>query len=169
MNVKSEVGPAQEAHVVERNSICGVRVTLEVDGESFVFITLTSDGSIRRLGIGAPNATEHGILTGTTTPGLFEQIRHKVTPALLQWRGQSWSDPAPRGKTCELEVAFVHADGRETRMHWWYGSESQEPPTEVRDFVLAAVEKTKPWFEQQKAKEQRKNERMNSSWGSFLS
>lgn len=169
INTQPELSLVREAHLVERNSICGLRVSLDVDGEHFVLIMLGSDGRIKRMGIGSVDGAERDILSGTSTPSLFQQVRQKVTPELLQWRGQSWSDPAPRGKTCELTISFMHADGRETRMYWWYGSESQEPPPEVREFVLAAVEATKPWYEQRMEMDRRKRQRVDDSWGQFFS
>ena len=169
MNIRTEPVPSQEAYIAERNSICALQVTLDVEEEPFVLIKLRDNGRIERLGIGLGDGAERNILRGTATPGLFQQVRQKVTRDLLQWRGQKWSDPAPRGKTCELVVGFMHDDGRETRMHWWYGSESQEPPQEVREFVLAAVEATKPWVEQRRGMERRKMQRFDDSWGQLFS
>ena len=169
MKLKTESALPGEAHTAERNSICGVHVELNVDGERFVMIMLGADGSIRRLGMGSLNESVSRILTGSTDSIVFQQVRQKVTPHLLQWKGQAWSDPAPRGKTCELIVQFTHADGRETKIHWWYGSESQEPPSEIRTFVLAAVEATRPWYEQSLERERRRKARHDDSWGLHLS
>ena len=93
MNTKSEVSLAQDAHVAERNNICGIRVILEVESARFVFITLTADGAIQRLGMCTPDGPERNVLSGSTSPILFQKVRHRVSSALLQWRGQSWSDP----------------------------------------------------------------------------
>jgi hypothetical protein len=50
-----------------------------------------------------------------------------------------------------LTVGFQKSGGQELITEWRYGSESQGPPPEVCEFVVAAVEATDPWFEQQKA------------------
>jgi hypothetical protein len=52
---------------------------------------------------------------------------------------------------CELTVGFKKAGGEELMTAWQYGSESQGPPPEICNFVIAAVEATTPWYEQQKA------------------
>jgi len=52
---------------------------------------------------------------------------------------------------CELTVGFQQADGRALVTAFRYGSASQGPPPELCTFVVAAVEATNPWFEQQKA------------------
>ena len=114
-------------------------------------MTLGADGSIERLGRG-----ENEILTVTGALDLFEELRRMVTPGILRWAGQSCSDPFPRGKACQLVIGFKQGDERETMTRWDYGSESPEPPPEILDFVVAAVETTNPWYRRRKELERRK-------------
>lgn len=123
------------------DDVAAVYVCLKVDGERYLRVALGSDGSIERAG----REDAEG-LRGTAAPRLFEQLRRRVTPELLRWGGQSWSDPFPRGKRCQLVVGFTRSDGRQVATRWEYGSESPEPPAEVRAFVLAAVEAANAWY-----------------------
>jgi hypothetical protein len=75
----------------------------------------------------------------------------RITNELLGRCGQSLSAPEKVGKVCELTVGFKKAGGEELMTAWQYGSESQGPPPEICNFVIAAVEATTPWYEQQKA------------------
>jgi hypothetical protein len=138
----------------ERDDIHGILVTLFIGGEQSLFIMLGSDGNINRMGTGSDTAERH-MFIGKTGPQLFEHLRSKVSPELLGWCGRNLADPHPQGEACELTVGFQNADGRERVTKWGYGSESQGPPPEVFEFVVAAVEATNPWFEQQKSRGRR--------------
>jgi hypothetical protein len=134
-----------------RNDLRGVMVTLDIGGEPALFVLLGEDGSINRLGTGAVDNTERDMFIGRTDADLFRQLREQITPELLGWCGQSRADPDPRGQVCELTVGFQRAGGEEVFTSWRYGSQSQGPPPEVAQFVLAAVRATDPWFAQQQA------------------
>jgi hypothetical protein len=135
----------------EHGDIHGILVTVLIGGEQSLFIMLSSDGSINRMGTGAVDNAERDMFIGKIGPELFQHLRAKVTQELLGWCGQRLADPQPQGKICELTVGFQRADGEELMTKWQYGSESQGPPPEVCQFVVAVVEATAPWFEQQKA------------------
>ena len=136
---------------LERNRICGILMRLNVENTPYLLVALSADGSIERLGLG-----DRESLSGTGATELFEELRGRLSPGLLKWAGQSWTDPHPRGKPCQLLLGFKQGDGRETLMRWDYGSESPEPPAELLDFVVAAVETTNPWYRRQKEIERRK-------------
>lgn len=145
MACNPDLAPTPRKPLLDLSRICGVLVRLDVEGEKYLFLQLGADGSIQRLG-----TTEREILKGTASPELFEKVVRKVTPELLRWKGQSWSDPAPKGKICLLVVGFQEIDGKEVLMRWQYGSESHEPPAEILEFVISAVEATNPWLGEQK-------------------
>lgn len=145
MACKPDLAPTPRKPLLDLSRICGVLVRLDVEGEKFLFLQLGADGSIQRLG-----TTEREILRGTASPELFERVIQEVTPQLLRWKGQCWSDPAPKGKICLLVVGFQEIDGQEILMRWQYGSESHEPPPEILEFVISAVEATNPWLGEQK-------------------
>jgi hypothetical protein len=138
--------------------ICGILVVLDIGSHQALFIRLGSDGSIHRLGTGVHDPAERDRFIGRTSPEIFERVRSKVTPQLLEWCGQLRAHPAPRGRTCVLVIGFKRADGRELMMGWKYGSHSQPPPREVREFVTASVEATLPWYEEQKERLRRRAE-----------
>lgn len=142
---RAKVAPALKTPSIERSDLCGVLVRLDVEGSKALFLRLSSDGSIERLG-----TSGRDILDGIAAPKLFERLIQKVSPQLLRWVGQSWADPAPLGKPCLLVVGFRQLDGQESLMRWEYGSESYEPPPEVLEFVMSAVEVTNPWLGERK-------------------
>ncbi len=133
------------------DEIRGVMVKLLVGDEQSLFVMLGSDGSISRVGTGSVENVERDMFIGKASPEVFQGLRAKVTPELLGWCGRQLSDPHPQGKLCELTVGFQQAGGQELLTGWRYGSQSQGPPSEVCQFVTAAVEATNPWYEQQKA------------------
>jgi hypothetical protein len=125
-------------------------VSLYVADQQALFVMLGADGSINRLGTGAGGNTENDLCIGKTTPNVFTDLRGRINPDIFQWEG-GHADPAPVGKSCKLTVGFQMAGGKALMSEWRYGSESLGPPPEVRDFVVAAVELTDPWYEQLKS------------------
>jgi hypothetical protein len=137
--------------MANEKDIIAIMVRLLVDGEKSLFIMLGDEGSITRGGTGAVDNRDRELFIGRTDPAIFQQLRQQIGPELLGWFGQRREDPQPRGKICELTVMLKYANGEESATAWRYGAESQGPPPEVGQFVIAAVNATNPWFEQAKA------------------
>lgn len=132
------------------DEIVGILVELRVDGIESLFVLLDSGGSINRMGNGTVDDIEREMFIGKVAPELFMQLRSQVTPGVVHFLGQRLAAPQPKGKLCELTVMLRYADGREATSAWRYGSESQGPHPEVRDFAIAALQVTESWFQQQK-------------------
>ena len=132
------------------NEIAVILVILVVDGERSLFIMLSEDGSINRMGNGSIDQVEQQMFIGSVGPDLFKQLRSQVTAGVVYFLGQRLAAPEPKGKLCELSVIFKYADGREAKSVWRYGSESQGPHPEVCTFVGTAARVTEPWFQEQK-------------------
>jgi len=137
--------------MANQNDIVGVMVQLLVDGEQSLFIMLGDDGSITRMGTGRVDNSDRELFVGKTDAAMFQQLRQQIGPELLGWFGRRLEDPQPHGKICELTVGLKYTDGTESGTAWRYGAESQGPPPEVAQFVIAAVGITNPWFEEFKS------------------
>jgi hypothetical protein len=160
MNVNLEAGLPGAPRPLERNRITGIHVRLRVGGARYLHVYVSRDGVIARSGRG-----ERDFEGSFENPGLFSQVLERVSPELLRWAGQSWSDPSPRGKTCELLIAFRESDGRDVMTRWEYGTESPEPPEEIRNFILSMVEATNPWYRRQiELRQERAQRRPDTAW-----
>ena len=137
--------------MANEKDIIAIMVRLLVDGEKSLFIMLGDEGSITRGGTGTVDNRDRELFIGRTDPAIFQQLRQQIGPELLGWFGKRLADPQPHGKMCELTVVLKYAKGEESATAWRYGAESQGPPPEVGQFVIAAVNATNPWFEQAKA------------------
>lgn len=153
--------------MISRNNIAGIMVTLLIDGKQSLFIMLSSDGTINRLGTGSVENTEQSMYLGQTSTELFRQLSEKISDDLLSWCGQALSAPEQRGKTCELSVGFKMQNGEELVTDWKYGSESQGPPPAVCEFVLAAIDGTTQWYDEQKTIAERGKINANKKWWQF--
>src|SRR5262245_5054600 len=128
----------------EKERLSAVLLRLTVAGARYLHIVVDADGSLERGG-----HVEGDFSARLGNRDLFAVVQRLVSPEVLRWAGQSWSDPSRRGKTCELVIGFKDASGQEKTTRWEYGTESPEPPREIRDFVLAIVEATNSWYRTQ--------------------
>ena len=129
--------------------IKAVYISLEIVGESALFILLAADGSINRMGTGAHGNTEKDLFIGMTEDPLFDQLMEKLSDEMLGHMG-GYDVPEKDGSLCELKIGLSFASEEEDGFAFRYGSESQGPPHEIVELVLAAIELTEPWFEEQK-------------------
>lgn len=129
--------------------ISAVMVSLEIENKNSLFVLLAKDGSINRLGTGTEDNKENSMYIGITSSETFEKLIKQINPKFFDWNGEYGSSEI-KGKSCKLMVGFKLNDGTETGSVWNYGTQSQGPPPEIREFVVAAVEATEPWYEEQK-------------------
>lgn len=142
------VGQVAASFGVERkpSDVMGISITLEIDGDLFLFILVADDGTTNRMGSGTFEDKSRHLFIGKTVPAIFEGVRSHVTRELLQISG-GFEHRDRRGATCDLTVEFKFKDGGESGFRFRYGSESEGPPQEVREFVTEAVRVTEPWYQ----------------------
>jgi len=129
-------------------SINAILVMLEIADRKALFILLADDGLVNRLGTGTVDNTENDLYIGHTSDPLFAQLRAQIRPMWMDHFG-SYDVPSKAGSVCTLSVLF-NAPGEQGGVRIIYGSESQGPPDDIREFVEEAVRLTDPWYEKQK-------------------
>lgn len=129
--------------------IAMVMVTLEVSGDQALFILLSQDGTINRMGAGREDSTDKDLFIGRGDLGPFNRVRDVAGPVIDNWIG-GYGAPEKKGKECKLVVGFQKKDGEELMSQWEYGSESIGPPPDVTQLVICAVNATESWWEKQK-------------------
>jgi hypothetical protein len=129
--------------------VSGVFITMHVDDNQVLFILLTADGAVNRMGAGAIDDDQKQLFIGQGSPDMFEALRSHIRPETMEWEG-GYADPQPLGKTCRLAVGFMNSAGEESVCTFQYGAESQGPPPDLCELVRAALEITDPWYEEQK-------------------
>jgi hypothetical protein len=160
MNVDLHAALPGAPRPLERDRITGIHVRLTVGGARYLQVYLSKDGAVARSG-----RRERSVEGNVGDPEVFSRLLERVSPGLLRWAGQSWSDPSLRGKPCELLIAFRDREGRNAMTRWEYGTESPEPPEEIRNFVLSVVEATNPWYRRQiELRQERAERRPEASW-----
>ena len=125
-----------------------VLISLGVGERQSLFILLAADGSINRLGSGAADNQEKDMFIGVTRDGLFEEFMRRVPGGLLEHQG-AYDIAEKQGVTCKLSLLFGSGESTLAGFEFTYGSESQGPPQEICDLVLAARELTEPWYRTQ--------------------
>lgn len=145
------------------SDINAVHVSLKTGDKKALFILLTADGSINRLGTGAVNNKENELFIGVTQQPLFERLLTNLDDKMLDHMG-GYDIPDQLGVPCELSIGLAFKNGDENGFGFKYGSESQGPPHEIIQFVTAAVQLTDPWFQQQKKMVEKSDSREKKPW-----
>src|SRR4051812_27810452 len=104
-------------------SINAIMVTLDIADQQALFIVLSEDGLVNRLGTGAVNNTENELFIGRTNDPLFAQLRAQVRPEWMNRFG-SYDIGSKAGSSCKLSVLFMANGGEEGGVSFAYGSES---------------------------------------------
>ena len=139
-------------HSISARNVADVHdllIDLEVNADRLLFILLSADGSINRIGSGNFKDKNRDMFIGVTDPAIFERMRSHLTEAMLQSLGHSFQRQNLRGAPCKLTLMFQFNDGTSGRSEYLYGSESEGPPSDVVDFVKAAVRETEGWYQEQ--------------------
>jgi hypothetical protein len=140
-SASADPGPRKAA------DIAALSVKLDIDEKPSLYILLSADGSITRMGTGTVKNTERELFIGRTDPAIFEAVRSHLSEAMLQNLGQAFQQQNSHGAPCKLTLNFQFKDGTSSGLAFLYSSESEGAPTDVADFVTAAVHETDPWYE----------------------
>ena len=126
--------------------IKAISVSLEVAGEKTLFILLSDDGTINRMGNGELSYPDRkNLYMGHTNEPLFSKLRNRLDDEILRYMGR-YDVPEKLGQICRFTIGLQFADGVSNGFEINYGSESKGPPQELVDFLHAAVEVTEPLY-----------------------
>jgi hypothetical protein len=133
-----------------KENIAHVIVTLDVGGKPALFVLLSEDGSINRMGTGSPSNSDHDLYIGAGQAALFADFMRRVPEEIFPYRGR-YEIPGRSGAECTLAIRFATRNDETVSFEFLYGTESEGPPQEIRDVAMAAVEVTDCWYEKQQA------------------
>ena len=128
------------------SDIAAFSITLDVSEKPSLFVLVSSDGTINRMGTGTLENTEQELFIGKGDPAIFKAVRGHFTEAMRQLSGQTFESTALRGTPCKLTITFQFKDGTSSGFAFLYGSESAGMPEDIAEFVRAAVRETHPWY-----------------------
>jgi hypothetical protein len=147
--------------------IVGVAITLEVGSEQTLFILLSDDGTVNRMGTGSAGNTDRDLFIGRTLDPLLPSLLRHLTDDMLRHTG-GYDVPDKRGVPSRLSIALKFANGEEDGFGFEYGTESQGLPLDISAFVQAALAITDPWFAGQMAMVQSASKRADAKpWWRF--
>jgi hypothetical protein len=129
-----------------------ISISIEVNDKPTLLVLLAADGTINRMGEGTEDSTDEPFVIDRTTKDYFAQLRSLVKPEWLPYLGSLWDLPNKKGKSAKLTISFAFEDGTRNGLIFKYGTESEGPPGEIREFVYKAVDLTDSWYEEWKEK-----------------
>lgn len=139
---------------MKREDIKAVYIRLDAGRENTILsIMLAADGSINRMGNGRLSDidAEQPLYIGAGQQELFRTFTARMPDDLLEYAGR-YELPNPQGLDCQLTLLFAGQGDSGVRFEFIYGSESQGPPVEIQELLIAAIEITDGWLKTQKAK-----------------
>ena len=135
---------------MKKEEVTAVHIRLDAGrGKTILSILLASDGSINRMGNGQLNA-DKDLYIGARQERLFHDFISRMPDDLLAYAGR-YDLPEQRGLPCKLTLLFAGPADSGVGFEFNYGSESQGPPTEIQELLIAAVEITDGWLKAQKS------------------
>jgi hypothetical protein len=124
-----------------------ISILITVNGKTALYLVLAIDGLIKRMGGMSRNDQQEELFVGRCDIVIFHKMRSLVTDGMLQVLGQQFKCHDIRGASEEISVLFNFKDTTSEGFSFLYGSESEGPPKDVREFVKAAVFLTQTWYE----------------------
>ena len=139
-----------------KEQLAHVVITLDIAGRPALFVGLSEDGSIRRMGTGSVSNTERDLYIGDGQSELFASFMEQVPEEIFSACGR-YELPARQGADCLLTILFGTKSEPPVGVgfEFLYGAESEGPPDDICRLVRAAVELTGPWFQQFKEMERK--------------
>ncbi len=127
---------------------------LKVEGQTLLFLLLSADGAVNRFGSGTLTDSDSALYIAQTDGSMFREVVPCIDETWLDRPGE-YVARHREGKECSLTIAFhLKAPGEEEgsielKLRYLYADQSEGPPEAIREFVLAAIGATLPWYEEQ--------------------
>ena len=128
---------------MKTEELLGIGISLSRAGESLLFLQVSRDGRIKRLGDGTKAGPRHYVI-GKGKPGLFLAVCEGLSAELLARSGRL-ALPDPTGDEMVLSIRLTSA-GKQQVLEMQYGANSAPPPEDVQRFVSMAVTLTDDWY-----------------------
>ncbi len=125
-----------------------VVITMKVAEHRVLFILLSKDGSVNRMGGGAVETADGALFIGID-PSLFSAALEHLSQEVIDLAGL-YDVPEKVGMHCVLTIDYLFNDSSGRELEIRYGSESMGPPQEVARFVHGAVWATQRWYQEQR-------------------
>lgn len=126
-----------------------VAITLTIGDKQALFLLIAADGTVNRMGSGAPSDDDHDLYIGRVQPPLLPEAVQALSDEMLQFMG-GYDVAEKQGAPCRLSVGLHFRDGHDDGFGFTYGAESQGPPAELAAFVRHAVAVSEPWYQKQR-------------------
>lgn len=120
-------------------------VSLDVAGNTALFILLDRDGTMNRQGSGQVDTDEHDMVISSIPATALDHTLEPLTPEWLE-RDGVYQMPDPQGTPCELTL-MLSGDDEALTFAFHYGTESRGVPPPFRTVVERAVQATQAAYD----------------------
>jgi hypothetical protein len=134
---------------MKRQEVAAIEIVLLAAGKPALLLLVAGDGSIQRMGDGSIPSGDPDGYRGHTEEPLFQRLHACIRDEWLQRPGAYVAEELP-GDEIVLTIRFLRAPEDGVGIQYRYGSESDGPPAEVRDFLETALDLTDSWYADQR-------------------
>jgi hypothetical protein len=127
------------------SEVTSLTVSLDVAGDTTLFILLDRDGTMNRQGSGRADNNEHEMVISTIATTALDHTLEPLTPEWLE-RDGVFQMPDPQGTPCELTL-MLSGNREALTFAFHYGTESHGVPPPFRTVVERAVEVTQSEYD----------------------
>lgn len=134
--------------MINKKDINKILISMKAGEKTILFIVLSSDGMINRIGDGTLESEDSAMYAGLTSERLLEKLMEIIPEDITPYVGVYKSNDI-KGSQCELSIMFG-TNKEEVESKFNYGSESSGPPREISEIVKASVNLTENWWQKQR-------------------
>lgn len=134
--------------MLTKADLTGISVSLEMDSKQCLFVALTADGSIKRMGSAQANEENLELYMGQISEPLFTNLVQALPDDCLENMGV-YNVPDSQGIPVKLSISAM-GNGQTELLEFNFGTQSAGIPESVMNFAQQARAITEDWFQAQK-------------------
>jgi hypothetical protein len=135
-----------------KENLESIQISLDANKRTYVYIRLSEDGTINRMGNGSVHETQPVMIAGRVSTPVFRSFMDQLSDHVFDRFGDLMAPGPWKGDPGKLTFVFRVKTGEVFSVSFSYGLESVGPPQVYRDAIVTALKLTEDWYQREKSK-----------------